>query len=864
MTRLDDLADSVMTASLALWRPEARDVPIDSRFCGPLGQDPQDPPSEWGMWNVIRGRRPLPAQGFKIHVAPRFDEFEEVLAITKRVAREFGITMKHVSRREFLWALYSQNAPRTTAGKVIVLYPRPDDLAPCLASLRQALGPRSGPPVAGDHSLGDSIIHSGWGAFEFSESTPFDEQGRAVIAGPDGTPRVDARVVVPVASDREHLCEASGLRFGVNPHALPDRYRVRTAVTVHAGGGTYLADDLATGGRVVIKRGIRFIGLDERGTDAAQRICDETDTLRLLADDSGLESRVPRLVDSFEIGMSRFLVETFIDGVTLHDWVVSNSPVYAGLDRGTDEYRVLAEAYARRVATMGDQLRELVADLSASGVAHNDLEPSNVLVTGDGVALVDFETASRSRGPGAPAAHGAPWVYSALAESAGDGDLQAVDTLMTYAYWPPVVSAHLDPGWRSRWASGAQRYFAGRTPTTRSAAGTHPAPTTEPPTATEIYRAYANACRHYLDTGIGLPRPLRSPRGNLDNRSVASFGDGLLSLLLLPSDDSVIRAAQQQLLAVVQDGPSRPLRVSDLGLIGGVGLLPAVLERNGNHDAASLWFDAYLELLETAELDAISSRLDTGLSGILTSLLVAADGRPTGHTAAVTDRLGRELEARARHLLRTDLGRTEESERRGLMGGASGMALALSLWSRARGSETSVPYNLIDAERRLYQVVNRVLYFVDGQNTFRPHLDRGNAGLLVAASTILPASELAAQRWQRIAAGLRTSLGVAPGLMCGSAGLLFAASLVNERLGSLPGRIDSDGLLADLQSMLVPTEHGPLAPGGLGRRVTLDGATGAGGVAVAVAAHRGDLELGGLIGTRAHRGEYVDVPVFTR
>lgn len=861
MTYLDDLADPVMTAPITLWRPEEQDFPIDRRFFGPLGRRSPDPESDWGIWRVVRGRRPLPAQGFKIHLAPRFDEFDEVLAIAERVARELEITLKHVARREFLWALYSKNAPRANAGKAIVLYPRPDDLARCLASLRRDLGPRTGPPVAGDHSLSDTIIHCRFGAFEFSESTQFDERGHALIEGPDGMLRPDARTVVPVAADKDHLFELSGLRFDVEPHALPDRYRVRSAVAVHAGGGTYLADDLATGDRVVIKRGIRFIGLDGHGIDAAQRIREEAETLRAMADSPHLDGRVPRLVDTFEIGTSSFLVETWIGGVTLFEWVASNSPVYAGIDRGTDEYQALVGTYSRRVATIGDQLRELVADLSRAGITHNDLQPANVLVADEGVALVDFEAASRG---GPSGVRGVPWVYGTRREYSTESDVDAVDRITAYAYWPPVVSAHLDPMWRSRFTAGVQRYFSGHAPMSHTSTGFLDEPPAAPPAATEIYRAYARACRHYLDTGVGLPHPLRSPRGNLDNRPVASLGSGLLSLLFLPSEDDEVRSAQQRLLDVLAEGPSRSLRVSDLGLIGGVGLLPAALRRHGGEEGAVLWSDAYLDRLEATEFDALSSRLDTGLAGILTAILLGTDGRPSGRAAAVADRVGRELDIRARRLLPDHLGRSPDAEQQGLMAGGPGIALALSLWARTHGGDAAIPYDLIDSERRRYQVVNRALYFVDDDNKFRPYLDRGNAGLLVAASTILPANELAHPRWQRIAAGLKTALGVAPGLMTGAAGLLFAASVVNARLGALPGRIDSSGLLADLQAMLVPTPHGPLAPGGLGRRVALDGATGAGGAAVAVAAHRGDLSLAGLIDNRTHHGERAYAPVTIR
>ncbi len=853
MSYLDELADPVMLAPVSSWRPQVNQFPILPSYIGTLGSPTTESALTWGIWRTLNGSLPLSPAGFKIHVAPRLEDIDQALELSMEVARRLDITIKHVARREYLWALYSKNAPRANAGKAIVLYPPAEKLTTCLHLLQEKLSHLTGPPIPGDFRLADSIIHLRFGAFELTRSTAYDEHGRPLIIGPDGQTRSDERTSTPRLADRPFLPDIFRTPTAADSAAIPERFDVTSAISLHAGGGVYRAVDRSTGERIVLKRGIREIGLDGRGLDAADRIAHEATVLRHLAASAKFEGRVPKVLDEFTIGGNHFIALDELAGMSLYEWVASRSPIYSGDERHSSQYKRLVDAYVAQVADVGHRLRSLIRALRRVGVVHNDIQPANVLVAEDGgVALVDFEAASSGQASGI---RGVPWVYGASRDYSEMSDLDAVSKLLVYAYWPPVVSAHLDDSWSARFRQQAERYFPNQ-PTVTALAGLadHNHDWKEgAPSGGEVLGAYARAVSRFLDTGLGLPFTLLTPTGDPDNRSAASFGKGILSALLLPSGEGDVGRAQRRVVDLLANGPSLPLRTSDLGLVQGVGLVAPALRYHGHQEEASKWQSAYLDQVRTLDVSTVSWRISTGLAGVLIALLMAFGEQSTSASAAdEIDRIARVLIARSHELLAAENSDRDPRSSMGLMGGASGVALALELWARWSGESALESRDLLNWELDQYRMVNGGLYYVDETRRFRPYLDRGNAGLIVAASEVLTADELHESRWSAVARGLHTGIGVAPGLMTGAAGLLIAAGQL-ERHGVDAGHrsVAVRELRADLLSMVVSTPSGHLPPGDLSRRVSLDGATGAGGVAVALSSVDQETSpFGGFLGTR--------------
>lgn len=834
MGYLDELANPIYIASIEKWRPEARRFPIRSDFFGRITPTTHAPTSEWGVWRVHHFSERLPSAGFKIHISPRVEDFDLVLERAMDIAAEEGVTIKHVARREYLWALYSKNAPRLNAGKAIVLYPDNHHLDTCLQALSSATRGLVGAPVAGDYRLGNSILHVRYGAFETHSDTAYDQTGNPIIIGPDGASRPDLRGAVAEPADAAHL--PSIFREDPTPNdRLPDRYRIESAYTVHAGGGVYRGVDMVTKRAIVLKRGIRHMGIDGAGNDAAQRISQEAETLASLSQKRDFIGRIPEPLDAFWVGGSYFLVTSLMPGVTLYEWTASNSPIYAFSCRESPAYRHATVDYAEKVESISKQLREIVRRLSESGIVHNDLQPSNVLIDdGGNVGLIDFEAATDGRPSGM---RGVSWVYGPNRAYGIDAEDAAVAMLEAYAYWPPIVAAHLDPDWPPRFDNHLRRYFPQkRHQHTSDVAGRATRNSYEEPSVSAIENAYARAVSQYFETGLGLPNLTLTRNGQAENRTIASFGKGLLATLALRTCSTHTADARRRLVNRLAGGPSMPLRTHDLGLIDGVGLAAPLLASSGHDSEAGAWGRSYVEALLNVDFDRTDWGMATGLAGYLSSLQRLREiGLQWAEIDELLERISGQLKQRVASVLRQEGSVASTEPALGLMAGASGVAVALHRYEMATDTPSSLPRELIDWELSKYQKVHGALFFVDSSRRFRPYLDRGNAGLIVAALAVLDRAEMDEPRWLAVIEGLRTGVGVAPGLMTGAAGLLYAATSLDDA-----GTVSTDtsalvrNLRSDLNAMLVRTPNGPISPGNLGRRISLDGSHGAGGATAAL------------------------------
>jgi len=151
------------------------------------------------------------------------------------------------------------------------------------------------------------------------------------------------------------------------------RYRVVRSL---GGGGmklVYLAEDLRLAGRscalAEMVDSITSPDLQQQAVAAFQR---EADMLAQLSNE-----HIPRIFDRFSEANHHYLVMEYIDGVTLEDELRTNGGK-------------LAPAQVIEIAVQILTTLEYLHNLDPP-VIYRDLKPSNVMVTGDGMAkLIDF------------------------------------------------------------------------------------------------------------------------------------------------------------------------------------------------------------------------------------------------------------------------------------------------------------------------------------------------------------------------------------------------------------------------------------------------------------------------------------------
>ncbi len=370
-----------------------------------------------GYWThrVPKSGCRMDAQGWKIHLSAAIGTELEVVHAAAKICRELALPFKHVSSVRVYRLANSKNANRTSAGKLVTIYPPRTVLREALDRLEEALQGIPGPHILTDVRWKSGPVFLRYGAFK-----EMKHENMLCIRRPDGTWEEDRRE--PWFVCPQWVDVPSFLRTAVDrkvTHEVP--FSVKSAIKHSNAGGIYLAEWLDTGREILVKEGRRYAGYTTDGADGYDRVAGEARILREL-DGAGAS---PRLIWEGDLSGHYFMAISKHPGITLQLWLASNMPVYDDSGQAWEEYAASSELIV-------ENLIKAVSELAAAGIVHADLHPQNILVDPDtmDVGLVDFETAvpisgSLTRSINAPG--------YATPESIGPGDIDrfAVTTVVT-------------------------------------------------------------------------------------------------------------------------------------------------------------------------------------------------------------------------------------------------------------------------------------------------------------------------------------------------------------------------------------------------------------------------------------------------
>lgn len=344
-----------------------------------------------GPWfNYICTDTKTPSQGWKIHISATRESAQQVLDITSEYCTERGISFKFLVSEAAFIGRNLKYADRGGSGKFITIYPVSDEqLETVLADLDPPLKGLGGAYILSDLRWQDGPLYLRYGGFtERLTRNEFGEPEMAIEA-PDGELVVDRRD--PVFSVPEWVEPpgflASHLRAREEGEAPADfPYDIESAVHFSNGGGIYVATEKANGRKVILKEARPNAGLDQVGRDAVTRLKREHKFLTELAD---LDAVVD-CYDYFELWEHHFLVQEYIDGVTLNKRLVARTPLIK-----TDPSEETVREFTEWAVDFTDQIDDVVGRLHSRGIAFGDLHPNNIMINEEGkVTLVDFELAT--------------------------------------------------------------------------------------------------------------------------------------------------------------------------------------------------------------------------------------------------------------------------------------------------------------------------------------------------------------------------------------------------------------------------------------------------------------------------------------
>lgn len=415
-------------------------------------------PSGWAIsegttWvNAAPASTVGPAQGWKLHVSATVESFTAVLAAVVPVLARQRVPFKVAATARVVATLTSPREPRSSAGKVIAIYPPTVEVCRALGyELHAATRDLTGTSIPGDRAVAaGSLVHYRYGGFVARRGLTLDGEVVALIQAPDGTDVVDDRAVgaaaPPWTSAPFHRPPTSGTQRGPTQVLIGGRYEVRRAIRHAFRGGVFVAVDRRTGHEVVIKQARRG-ALGAHG-DAVETLRHEAHMLQRLQ----CTAAVPRFVDLCEQGGDLFLVASRAPGLPMRAW-----------------RRALIETSTEAGPALGAAATALAAHVRAIhdvDVVLGDLTPNNVLVEQNSqgdvvrVTIVDLELAGAVGCTRSGPVVGTPG-YASPDQLAGAPASYAMDRYALGATWAFLATGE-DPVWELSGATSMSDWLARR------------------------------------------------------------------------------------------------------------------------------------------------------------------------------------------------------------------------------------------------------------------------------------------------------------------------------------------------------------------------------------------------------------------
>ena len=351
-----------------------------------------------GDWRIVRDSiwlhcipptHVIPLQGWKIHLSAVTHNIENLFRTAVPLLVRERTSFKIAAAPAVLSLLTSKQWPRGGAGKCMTVYPHDTDhFIALIAELDRVTRGHEGPYILSDRRYGRSrcVFYRYGGIAPRTTLTPKGDRAPFILS-PHGERVPDHRQawfsLPPWVTD-----PFAGEPTSTTPRrtALKDgRYVPEAALRHTNSGGLYLATDRESGKKVVIKEARPFTNVDAARMESRDLLAKEHRLLTKLQD-----HRIgPRPIDFFREWEHDFLVEEYLDGITLRQHSILNN-----VARYSRPPRSHFREFYREFRSVFAQLAQMLETFGRHGIVFRDLSPTNVIVLKRGeVRLVDFEAA---------------------------------------------------------------------------------------------------------------------------------------------------------------------------------------------------------------------------------------------------------------------------------------------------------------------------------------------------------------------------------------------------------------------------------------------------------------------------------------
>lgn len=341
-------------------------------------------------WTEVRMTgHDLPIQGWKIHISSTLEESQKILDIVSKICFDKNISFKYVRTKGELKFKNTKYADRSSSGKFITIYP-PDEetFISLLDTLHyQLVGFKNGPYILTDKRWRDGNVFFRYGGIKTIRD-PKNQSDELYIYDNNGNLIIDDRS--PFYKLPDFIEENDYIKTIESSYVLDDldlihlnKYEITEVLHFSNGGGVYKAIRISDEMPCIIKEGRYGAGLDGAFIDAFTRIKSEFDSLKKLE----YISEVVNPIECFKEWENNYLVEEYIDGYVLDDWIRLNFPFLKSGDS--------TKKYGAKILKILNNIKYIIFEIHKNGISIGDLQPNNIMITlNNSVKFIDFEVAT--------------------------------------------------------------------------------------------------------------------------------------------------------------------------------------------------------------------------------------------------------------------------------------------------------------------------------------------------------------------------------------------------------------------------------------------------------------------------------------
>lgn len=259
----------------------------------------------------------LPRQGWKIHISGYEKNYNYILRLVSEYCYKNNITFKYINLKEIAMQFRKESQISNT-GKWITIYPINNaNFKTIVKDLEQILKKQKGPMILTNRRYKDSIIYYRFGVIrclDNFENYLIDSQG--VLYKDRGKNYFTCPLF-----DKDPF----GIKIGKNRKKseviLNDKYLVKEGIHFSNFGGIYLAENVKSRKKVIIKEARPFVGYSLSETAIKMRKKERLYMLKFENIDC-----FPKFIEEFYIDNNYFLVCENIEGITLENLRSIESP----------------------------------------------------------------------------------------------------------------------------------------------------------------------------------------------------------------------------------------------------------------------------------------------------------------------------------------------------------------------------------------------------------------------------------------------------------------------------------------------------------------------------------------------------------